>query len=349
MSRIGRLAIENFTKLRADKQEEYCLKNPLPLSRYSAILQFMIEVVFFGTGAAAPINERNLSGTALIRQGEIFLFDCGEGTQRQFRKAGLRPGKLRYIFITHLHGDHLFGLPGLLTSLHTAGCQQQVDLFGPAGIAEYMRFHEQLCQFALGYPLQIHEIAAETPSVLLRSAEYHVEWQPLEHGIFTAGFALMEADRSGRFDVSRAEQLGVPNGPERGRLQRGESIVLPNGRRVHPEEVLGPPRPGVKIAYCLDTVPCAGAEKLAANADLLIADSTFSATDAEHAHESGHSTAVDAAELARKSGARQLLLTHFSGRLRQEDLPALVAEARVVFPKSSAAVELARLVIGPRE
>ncbi|MCI0694002.1 ribonuclease Z [candidate division KSB1 bacterium] len=309
----------------------------------------MIEVVFLGTGAAAPINERNLSGTAVIRQGEIFLFDCGEGTQMQFRKASLRPGRLRYIFITHLHGDHLFGLPGLLTSLHTAGCHQQVELFGPVGIGEYIRFHQQLCQFALGYTLQIHEISASTPAVLWRSDEYHVEWQPLEHGIFTAGFAFVEADRPGRFDVSRAEQLGVPNGPERGRLQRGESIVLPNGRRVHPEEVLGPPRPGVRIAYCLDTVPCVGVEKLADHADLLIADSTFSAADTEHAHESGHSTAVDAAELARKSGARQLLLTHFSGRLRQEDLPALVAEARTVFPNCSAATDLTRFIVMPRE
>ncbi|MGH7598355.1 MAG: MBL fold metallo-hydrolase, partial [bacterium] len=205
------------------------------------------------------------------------------------------------------------------------------------------------CQFALGYPLQIHEIAAETPAELWRNADYHVEWQPLKHGIFTAGFALVEADRPGRFDVSRAEQLGVPNGPERGRLQRGESIVLPNGRRIHPEDVLGPSRPGVKIAYCLDTQPCAGAEKLAANAALLITDSTFSAVDAEHAHESGHSTAVDAAEMARKCGARQLLLTHFSGRLRQEDLRALVAEARAVFPDSNAATDLAQLKIIPRD
>jgi ribonuclease Z len=309
----------------------------------------MIEVISLGTGAAAPINERNLSGTAVIRQGEIFLFDCGEGTQRQFRKAGLRPGKLRYIFITHLHGDHLFGLPGLLTSLHMAGCRQQVDLFGPVGIAEYIRIHQQLCQFTLGYSLQIHEISESTPAVLWRSAEYHVEWQPLAHGIFTAGFALVEANRRGRFDVGRAEQLGVPNGTERGRLQRGESIVLPDGRRVHPEEVLGPPRPGVKMAYCLDTVPCAGAEKLAANADLLITDSTFSAAHTEHAHESGHSTAVDAAELARKCGVRQLLLTHFSGRLRQEDLPGLVAEARAVFSNSNAATELSRFTVVPSE
>ncbi|MDZ7291649.1 MAG: ribonuclease Z [candidate division KSB1 bacterium] len=309
----------------------------------------MIEVILLGTGSAAPTNDRHLSGVALIRQGEIFLFDCGEGTQMQFRKAGLRPGKLRYIFISHLHGDHLFGLPGLLTSLHMAGCQQRVELFGPEGITEYIRFHQELCQFTLGYPLQIHEITETTPPVLWRSAEYHVEWQPLEHGIFTAGFAFVEANRPGRFDVHRAEQLGVPNGPERGRLQRGESIVLPDGRRIYPEEVLGPPRPGVKMAYCLDTVPCTGAEKLAANADLLIADSTFSSADAEHAHETGHSTAVDAAELARRCGVRQLLLTHFSGRLGQEDLPALVAEATAIFPNSVAATDLARFVITARE
>jgi ribonuclease Z len=126
-------------------------------------------------------------------------------------------------------------------------------------------------------------------------------------------------------------------------------VPINSACRVHPEEVLGPPRPGVKIAYCLDMQPCTGAEKLAVNANLLIADSTFSAADAEHAHESGHSTAVDAAELARKCGARQLLLTHFSGRLRQEDLPALVAEARAVFPDSSAATELAQLKIIPSD
>jgi ribonuclease Z len=309
----------------------------------------MIEVIFLGTGAAAPTNERNLSGVAMRRQGEVFLFDCGEGTQMQFRRAELRPGKLRYIFISHLHGDHLFGLPGLLTSLHMAGCQQQVDLFGPNGISEYFRFHEQLCKFTLGYPLQIHEISATTPALLWRSAEYHVEWQPLKHGIFTAGFALVETNRPGRFSLGRAEQFGVPNGPERGRLQRGESIVLANGRRVDPQEVLGPPRPGVKIAYCLDTQPCAGMEKLAANADLLIADSTFSGVDYEHAHESGHSTAVDAANIAKRCGVRQLLLTHFSGRLRQEDLPALVAEAQAVFPNSSAATDLSRFTITARE
>jgi len=338
-------AIENFTKLWAEKQEEYCLKILLPISQYSVIIHLMLEIIFLGTGAAAPINGRNLSGTVVMRQGEIFLFDCGEGTQMQFRQAGLRPGKLRYILITHLHGDHLFGLPGLLTSMHMAGCHQQIELFGPVGIAEYMRVHQQLCQFTLGYPLQIHEISATTPAVLWQTAEFQIEWQPLSHRIFTAGYALIEAARPGRFNVARADQLGVPNGPARGRLQRGETVVLTDGRHVHPENVLGPPRPGLKLAYCLDTVPCAGAEKLAVNADVLIADSTFPHIDAEHARETGHSTATDAANLALNVGARQLLLTHFSGRLTREDLPALVAEARAIFPNSEAATDLARFII----
>jgi ribonuclease Z len=313
-----------------------------------------IEIVFLGTSSAMPTDDRNLSGVALKRQGEIFLFDCGEGTQMQFRKAELRPGKLRYIFISHLHGDHLFGLPGLLTSLQMAGCSQPVELFAPAGITEYIQLHQRLCQFTLSYPLRLHEISESTPTVLWSKnldgrREYHVEWQPLAHGIFTAGFALVEATRPGRFDVNRAEQFGIPNGPERNRLQRGKSIFLPNGRRVYSEEVLGPPRPGIKIAYALDTQPCAGAEKLAQDADALIADATFPATDAKHAHETGHSTAGDAAELARRCGVHKLFLTHFSGRLRQEDLPALVAEAQAIFPHSTAATDLARAMITPRE
>ena len=305
----------------------------------------MLEIIFLGTGAAAPNNDRQLSGTAVMRQGEIFLFDCSEGTQMQFRKAGLRPGKLRYILITHLHGDHLFGLPGLLTSLHMAGCRQPLELFGPAGIAEYIHLHQRLCQFTLQYPLQIHEITATTPTVLWQTPEFQIEWQPLSHRIFTAGYALVESPRPGRFDVARADRLGVPNGPERGRLQRGESIVLPNGGRVHPGDVLGPLRPGVKIAYCLDTAPGEGAQKLAAHADVLIADSTFPDSDIASAQVSGHSTATQAAQLARDAGVQRLLLTHFSGRLRNADLPALTAAACAIFPASEAATDLARIAV----
>lgn len=305
----------------------------------------MLEIVFLGTGAAAPTSDRHLSGTAVIREGEIFLFDCGEGTQMQFRRAGLRPGKLRYILITHLHGDHLFGLPGLLASLHMAGCRQPIELFGPVGIAEYLHMHQRLCQFTLQYPLRLHEISPASPAVLWQTAAFQIEWQPLSHRIFTAGYALVEAMRPGKFDAERADQLGVPAGAARGRLQRGEVMVLPDGRRVQPHEVLGPPRPSLKVAYGLDTAPGEGIAKLAANAQVLIADATFPPGESEQAQEGGHSTATEAAELARQAGVQRLFLTHFSARLRKEEMPALLAAARAIFPNSEIATDLARFII----
>ncbi len=308
----------------------------------------MIDLIFLGTGSAVPLSHRNLSGAALLRHGEIFLFDCGEGTQMQFRRAGLKPGKLRYIFISHFHGDHLFGLPGLLTSLQMANLQHELHLFGPKGLAEYIRFHQTLCSFGFDYALHIHEIEQHTPAIVWQAAEYHLEWQPLQHRIFTLGFALIEASRPGKFDVQRADALGVPDGPERGRLQSGESIVLANGLQIHSQQVLGPSRPGIKIAYCVDTSPCAGQVRLAQNADALIADSTFPAGEQKWAHQTGHSTAKDAAEVAQSSGVRQLFLTHFSGTIGPAELPSLAEEARAVFPNTIAATDLARFKILPR-
>lgn len=307
----------------------------------------MIDLVFLGTGSAIPTPHRNLSGVALQRKGEIFLFDCGEGTQMQFRRAGLRPGKLRYVFISHFHGDHLFGLPGLLTSLQMANLQQEVHLFGPKGIAEYVRFHQSLCSFGFDYALHIHEIEEQTPPVIWQTPEYHVEWRPLQHRIFTLGFALIEAQRPGKFDTQRADALGVPNGPARGKLQRGETIVLADGKPIRPQEVLGPPRPGLKLAYCVDTSPCAGQEQLARAADALIADSTFPQSEQHWAHQTGHSTTADAAELAVRCAVRQLFLTHFSGTVGPADLPKLTDEARVIFPHVVAATDLARFRILP--
>lgn len=308
----------------------------------------MIDLVFLGTGSALPTARRNLSGVALVRQGEIFLFDCGEATQIQFRRAGLKPGKLRYIFISHFHGDHLFGLPGLLTSLKMLGCQQEIHLFGPQGLTSYIEFHRRLCGFELSFPLTIHEISEKSGQVIWQAADYHVEWQPLQHRLFTAGYALVEANRPGKFDEQRADALGVPFGPERGRLQAGESVVLANGKTITPAEVIGPPRPGVKIAYCVDTSPCAGEEWLAQQADALVADATFPAHEREWAQQTGHSTAAEAGELAQRCGVRHLFLTHFSGTLSHADLPAMVEEARAFLPQVTAATDLARFTILPR-
>lgn len=266
----------------------------------------------------------------------------------QFRRAGLKPSKLRYIFISHFHGDHLFGLPGLLTSLQMANLRQDVHLFGPKGIAEYIRFHQALCSFGFDYTLRIHEIDEHTPPTIWQTPEYHIEWQPLQHRIFTLGFALIEGPRPGKFDAQRADGLGVPNGPERGKLQSGESIVLANGAQIHPQQVLGPPRAGLKIAYCIDTSPCTGQEQLARNADVLIADSTFPSSEQKWAHQTGHSTTTDAAEVAKRCNVQQLFLTHFSGTIGPTDLPALAEEARAIFPNTIAATDLARFKILPK-
>jgi ribonuclease Z len=305
----------------------------------------MVEIVFLGTGSAMPAPQRNLSGVALLRKGEIFLFDCGEGTQMQFRRAGLRPGKLRHIFISHFHGDHLFGLPGLLTSLQMAGLRNPVQLFGPKGLRDYILFHQKLCSFALEFPLHLHELQESSASILWRTPEYHIEWQPLQHRIFTAGFALVEAPRPGKFDVERAQALGVPNGPERGKLQQGESVKLVEGREIHPHEVLGPPRPGLKISYTVDTAPCPGQEKLAQDADALIADATFPSSEKEWAVQTGHSTPAEAALVAKKCRVHTLFLTHFSGTLSDADLVAHGEEARITFPDSIIATDLSRFTI----
>ena len=305
----------------------------------------MIEVVFLGTGSAVPTRFRNLSSTALIRQGEIFLFDCGEATQIQFRRAGLRPGRLSRIFISHFHGDHLFGLPGLLTSLQMADCQQDIFLYGPEGISEYIKFHQKLCRFTLKYPLHVIEVPAGCAHMEWQEPGYRIVCRELKHRMRCLGWAIVEDPRPGKFDVEKAERLGIRPGPERGRLQKGETVVLPDGRTVRPEEVVGPPRRGHHVAYCVDTLPCEAAVELARGAELLIHDATFSDEEAEWAHQTGHSTIREAAVVAQKAGVARLALTHFSGRFMPRDESRLLQEAQSVFPNSFVARDLMRLTI----
>ena len=308
----------------------------------------MFDIVFLGTGSAIPTSRRNLSGVACIRKGSVFLFDCGEATQIQYRRAKLRPGRLRYIFISHFHGDHLFGLPGMLTSLQMSDCRQEIHIFGPKGLSDYIQFHQELCRFTINYPLVVHEIDEQTDRRLLEEDEFYIEWQPLKHRIFTAGFAVVEKPRPGKFNIERAESLGVPNGSERGELQSGKMITLENGQHVYPSDVLGPSRPGIKIAYCTDTSPCSGEKYLAHQANALIADATFPSAETTWANKTGHSTVSDAAHLAKECGVRRLFLTHFSGTIKPSELPALAEEARLIFPNSTTATDLARFTIKPK-
>jgi ribonuclease Z len=270
-----------------------------------------LRAIILGSGAALPTPERCTSATAVLFEGEMLLFDCGEGTQLQLRRAGLRHGRLSRIFITHMHGDHVIGIMGLLMTMELSGRERPIELYGPPALAEYVTTSARLLSTGFGYPIFFHDAQ---PGVICEAEAYVVECLPLNHRIVTFGYAFQERDKPGTFDVARAETLGIPLGPLYGRLQKGQSIELPGGRTVHPHDVLGPPKRGRRIAYCLDTRPCAQAAELARNADLLLYDSTLAAGAEQEAAEKGHSTSHQAAVLAKEAGAKRLVLTHISSR-----------------------------------
>lgn len=270
-----------------------------------------MRVVFLGTGAALPTPERRTSATALLYEGEMLLFDCGEGTQLQIRKAGLRHGRLSRIFITHMHGDHVIGIMGLLMTMELSGRERPIELYGPPALADYVTASTRLLSTGFRYPIIFHEAR---PGVICQTSAYTVECLPLNHRILTYGYALQEQDRPGTFDVARAEALGLPKGPLYGQIQRGHSVTLDDGRTIYPRDVLGPPKRGRRVAYCLDTRPCPEGARLARDADLLLHDSTLAPGAEQEAEQKGHSTSRQAAILAKEAGVKRLVLTHFSSR-----------------------------------
>jgi ribonuclease Z len=283
-----------------------------------------------------------------VGEGEWWLFDCGEGTQTQIARAGLSPQKLAGIFITHLHGDHFNGLPGLLSTMSLDQREKELTLVGPVGIDEYLRLLASLKICFVNYPFKLREFdlrffAEREQELVYESAKFTVTTRPLDHRIFALGYRLEEKTKPGRFNLERARELGVPAGPLYSQLQAGKSITLGDGRVIHSSEVLGPPRPGKVVSYCLDTRPCLNAVKLSQNADWVIHEATFTEELIEESHHFGHSTATQAAEIARKANARRLLLTHFSSRF--PDVRRLLEEARSVFPDSYAAEDLAEFEV----
>ena len=304
-----------------------------------------MEVVLLGTSAALPTQSRWPSATAVIREGEILLFDCGEGTQIQFQKAQLKPGKLSRIFISHFHGDHLYGLIGFLTSLQLAGRERELHLYGPKGLREYLDFMQTMSHFTFAYEILLQEVQPSASETVWDLGEYLVTAKPLQHGVFVLGFRLEEKPRPGKFDVDKAEQLGIPVGPMFRQLQNGESVVLPNGRQVHPAQVLGPERPGKAIAVCLDTRPCKNTVELANEANLLIHDGTFDASNQDLAETTGHSTVTEAAEIAKQAGAQKLALTHISARYKTEDEPLLLNQAQKTFSNTILGQDLMRIPV----
>jgi ribonuclease Z len=305
------------------------------------------DVLPLGIASALPTKTRHLSALAVERKGRLLLFDCGEGTQYRLLQADLNRARIDAIFVTHLHGDHCYGLPGLLSTLALQQRTDPVVLIAPTGTRAMLRALPGAAPADLPFPVELREIGEElTEKLVYETSEFTVAARPLEHRTFAMGFRLEERTRPGRFHPETARALGVPEGPAFGRLKRGKPVTTDEGTTVRPEQVLGPPRPGISLAYVTDTRPCDGGRALADDADLLYHDATF--TDRLHtrAVETGHSTAREAAEVARDAGADQLLLGHISARY--DDPAPLVDEAQAVFPGSEIAEELRRYVLDPR-
>ncbi len=303
-----------------------------------------MKIIPLGTSSGKPTLRRNVSALAVVGEGEWWLFDCGEGTQMQIARAGLSPQKLAGIFISHLHGDHFNGLPGLLSSMALDNREKELTLVSPVGVREFLDVTARLKICFVNFPLNLHEFnersfADKAEKLVYESSRFTVVTRPLDHRIFALGFRLEEKIKPGRFNLERARELGVPAGPLYSHLQSGKSVTLADGRVIDPSEVLGEPRPGKVVSYCLDTRPCPNAVKLAENADWLIHEATYTDDFIEESHHFGHSTAVQAAEIAAEAKAKQLLLTHFSSRYT--DVRQLIDEARAVFSDTFAAEDLA--------
>lgn len=312
-----------------------------------------MKVIPLGTVSGKPTLNRNVSAMAVVREAEWLLFDCGEGTQIQAMRAGLTTSRLSAIFITHLHGDHFNGLAGLLSTMGLDRRERELSLIGPPGIREYIDSLARLKILFVNYPLDIREFAPgaftaagneakqETDLETLTAYKgrgFTVSCLPLDHRVFAIGYRVQENERPGRFDVTRARQLGIPEGPMFGRLQSGQTITLADGQTIRPSDVLGASRKGRSVAYCTDTRPCAMARELARDVDLLIHEATFTEALVDQAAEYGHSTAAQAAEAARRSGSRKLMITHFSPRFA--DPSQLLDEATAIFPETQIAEEL---------
>jgi ribonuclease Z len=284
-----------------------------------------LDVVFLGTSGSVPTARRAPTSLLVRRGGERLLVDCGEGTQRQLLRSGIGLLELREVFLTHFHADHYLGLPGMLKTFALRGREAPISVYGPPGLLELVDGLRRIFG-RLTFRLELDELR---PGDTLERDGYRIIAFPVRHAVTGLGYAFVEDPRPGRFDVAAARALGVAEGPLWGQLQQGVPVSLADGSTVVPAQVLGEPRPGRKVVLSGDTRPARSVLEAAIDADLLVHEATFGADEAERAEETGHSTAPDAAELARLAGVRMLALTHLSNRYFG---PEILREARSVFP-----------------
>jgi ribonuclease Z len=286
-----------------------------------------LDLVFLGTSGSMPTARRAPSALLVRRGGDRLLIDCAEGTQRQLMRSTIGLPELREVFLTHFHADHYLGLPGMLKTFALRGRELPITIYGPRGLTDLFAALRRIFG-RLPYPYELVELR---PGDVVGRDDYRIVTFDVSHGVPALGYALVEETRPGRFDVSRADGLGVPAGPERGRLQAGETIQLADGTVVTPEQVLGEARLGRKLCVTGDTAPSLSFLELAQDADLLVHEATFCEDERERARETQHATAKEAAQVAAAAHVRMLALTHLSSRYFG---PEVAKEARTVFPET---------------
>ena len=286
-----------------------------------------LDVVFLGTAGSMPTAQRAPAALLVRRGGDKLLFDCAEGTQRQLLRSSVGLLELEEVFVTHFHADHVLGLPGMFKTFALRGREIPLAVYGPRGLADLLGSWKRVVG-RLTYEVEIVELG---PGDVLERDGYRLATFGVAHGVSSLGWSLIEATRPGRFDVEEANALGIPDGPERGALQRGDQVTLPDGRTVTPEQVLGAPRPGRKLVLTGDTAPADEIAEAAWGADVLVTEATFSDEERERAEETKHQTATQAAHLARRANVGMLALTHLSNRYFG---PEIAREARGIFAET---------------
>ncbi len=300
-----------------------------------------MQITFLGTSSGVPTRGRNVSAIALRlpQKSELWLFDCGEGTQHQFLKSDLRTSQLSKIFITHMHGDHTYGLPGLLASIGLSGNSSGINLYGPEQLQAYLNGVLKSCSSRISYPFSIHSV--EKPnieeSIVFEDNNFYVRSVPLIHRVPAFAYRVDQKPRPGRFNLEKAKAFNIPAGPIYSKLQRCETVKLEDGRIIDGKDFCGPKRNGKSFVYCTDTIFSRAAIQLAQGADLLIHEATFSHKDLAMAHQRMHSTSKMAAQVAAEASVGKLILTHLSPRYAPGNAIApndLLKEAKQIFPNT---------------
>lgn len=303
-----------------------------------------MELIFLGTGAGVPSKERNVSAVILALLQEInsmWLFDCGEATQHQILRTSVKPRKVNKIFITHLHGDHIFGLPGLLSSRSFQGGRDLLTIYGPQGIKEYVETSLRVSGTHLTYPLSIIEIEE---GLILDEPHFTVHCKKLDHGIPSYGYRITEKDKPGELLVDKLKAVGVSPGPLYQQIKEND-VVVKDGRKFYRQEFIGPDKKGRVISIFGDTRFPERNRTFIQKSDVLVHEATFEREKAALAEEYYHSTTAQAASLAKAAQVNQLVLTHISSRYQQEDTKKLVNEAKDIFPDTVIANDFYRMMV----